>query len=310
MALKLGSKGEAVRALQQMLNFIGTRVRAEDGDDYRPLTLDGDFGPRTQAAVIEFQMQHGLLADGIVGPITMRALEEEYRTLALDLVSPGADSLTGDPERLTFERCPADPWGEGYSVVWLRSDVAERYRAVLEAVHAAGGILTSSGGRRDLRAPVTTGRSATSFHYTGRALDLFLYSGMVNPAKDPYVVVRENGLYHRVYARCDEFHAEVRELESVVTYRNRGATLRASGFFLDLTALFERHGFRRIAARPTFYTGGSELGAEWWHFQDETGLVRGKSTFGDELLKVYSRETLEPTPPWRYRTYVFGVNWN
>src|SRR5690606_41206863 len=52
------------------------------------------------------------------------------------------------------------------------------------------------------------------------------------------------GNLHRVYARCNEFHAEVRELSSVVTYRNRSATLRASGSFLDLTALFERHGFR------------------------------------------------------------------
>src|SRR5690606_34537551 len=117
------------------------------------------------------------------------------------------------------------------------------------------------------------------------------------------------GNLHRVYARCNEFHAEVRELSSVVTYRNRSATLRASGSFLDLTALFERHGFRRIAARPSFYAGGSEIGAEWWHFQDEAGLVPGKTTFGDELLKIYSRETLEPTPPWRYRNYVFGVNW-
>lgn len=310
MALRLGSKGEAVRAIQEMLNFIGTRVQAlEGGDDYVPLALDGDFGKRTEAAVIDFQSQHGLLADGIVGPITMRALEEEYRTLAVGLVSPGADSLAEDPERLTFERSPADPWGGGYSVVWLRSDVAQRYRAVLDIVRAAGGLLTSSGGRRDLHAPVSAGRSATSFHYTGRALDLFLYSGMVNPANDPYVVIRDTGNLHRVYARCDEFHAEVRELSSVVTYRNRSATLRASGSFLDLTALFERHGFRRIAARPSFYAGGSEIGAEWWHFQDETGLIPGKTTFGDELLKIYSRETLEPTPPWRYRNYVFGVNW-
>jgi hypothetical protein len=59
----------------------------------------------------------------------------------------------------------------------------------------------------------------------------------------------------------------------------------------------------------SFFTGGTWLGAEWWHFQYETGLEQGVSSFGNELLKVYDREQLEDTPPWRYRDRVFGVNW-
>lgn len=39
------------------------------------VTADGDFGPITERAVIEFQKEVGLFADGIVGPQTWRAIE-------------------------------------------------------------------------------------------------------------------------------------------------------------------------------------------------------------------------------------------
>lgn len=38
------------------------------------LGIDGVFGPQTRDAVAEFQESRGLQADGIVGPITLRAL--------------------------------------------------------------------------------------------------------------------------------------------------------------------------------------------------------------------------------------------
>jgi hypothetical protein len=87
---------------------------------------------------------------------------------------------------------------------------------VREKVIDAGGKLTSSGARRSLRAEVGAARSATSFHYTGRALDLFVGSGMENRSRDPY------------------------------------------------------------------------------------GLEQGVSTFGNELLKVYSEDQVHSTPPWQY----------
>jgi hypothetical protein len=312
MSLKLGSKNETVRAVQEMLNFIGTHVPGDASeDDFVPLTVDGSFGKGTESAVIAFQRDHGALADGKVGPITLQLIETEYRSQRAAIDSPGPDSLEESPVRLTFEGAAADVHKTSYARVWLRSDTAERYRAVYEVVRVAGAKLTSSGGKRDLHAPVSAGRSATSFHYTGRALDLFLYSGMVNPATDPYVVVRDGDeRLHRVYARCNPGSGAQLQLSNVVTYKNRTATLSASGHFLDLTALFDTQGFKRIRARADFATGGPEIGAEWWHFQDETGLVSGTTTFGAELLKVYSSETLTPSPPWKFRDRVFGVNWS
>jgi hypothetical protein len=133
---------------------------------------------------------------------------------------------------------------------------------------------------------------------------------MVNPATDPYVVVRDGDpLLHRVYARCAAGQGQNLSLTNVVTYTKRGGTLTAQGDFLDLTALFEQQGFKRIRARPDFPSGGNSIGAEWWHFQDETGLIKGQSTFGGELSRVYSEATLASAPPWKFRDRVFGVNW-
>jgi peptidoglycan hydrolase-like protein with peptidoglycan-binding domain len=58
--LHMGSSGAAVFVLQDRLIQLGL---------YRGMR-DGQFGPLTEAAVYEFQRQHGLKPDGIVGPLT------------------------------------------------------------------------------------------------------------------------------------------------------------------------------------------------------------------------------------------------
>ena len=56
--LKKGSKGNSVAILQTLLN----------------IDVDGDFGPKTKEAVIQFQKAHNLKPDGIVGPKTWEEL--------------------------------------------------------------------------------------------------------------------------------------------------------------------------------------------------------------------------------------------
>jgi Putative peptidoglycan binding domain/D-alanyl-D-alanine carboxypeptidase len=55
--------GSDVRAVQEKLIALGFEMN-----------LDGEFGPLTDRAVTEFQQQQGLVADGIVGLETLKAL--------------------------------------------------------------------------------------------------------------------------------------------------------------------------------------------------------------------------------------------
>ncbi len=63
--LRRGDKGPNVRQLQTLLNMMNKELR---------LSADGDFGPATLAAIKQFQTNAGLVADGIVGPQTWKAL--------------------------------------------------------------------------------------------------------------------------------------------------------------------------------------------------------------------------------------------
>lgn len=87
--VKIGSRGEDVKALQKKLN----------------LTADGIFGPLTEEAVKDFQKANGLTADGIVGPKTWEKLgvSTNKRTIKEIIV-----------------HCSATPEGKDYTVDNIR----------------------------------------------------------------------------------------------------------------------------------------------------------------------------------------------
>lgn len=89
MILKLGSRGNEVKALQEKLN----------------LKADGIFGPITEEAVKDFQRANGLEVDGIVGANTLSKLN-------LSVNKRNIKEL--------IVHCSATPEGKDYSVDTIR----------------------------------------------------------------------------------------------------------------------------------------------------------------------------------------------
>lgn len=89
MILKLGSRGNEVKALQEKLN----------------LKADGIFGPITEEAVKDFQRSNGLEVDGIVGANTISKLN-------LSVNKRNIKEL--------IVHCSATPEGKDYSVDTIR----------------------------------------------------------------------------------------------------------------------------------------------------------------------------------------------
>ena len=68
-AYSVGSKGDTVKNMQQMLRTLG----------YYDGSVTGSFGNKTKDAVIAFQKAKGLSADGIAGAKTLAAIESDYK---------------------------------------------------------------------------------------------------------------------------------------------------------------------------------------------------------------------------------------
>jgi len=66
--IRNGSTGSDVKTLQISLNEVY---------GYR-LVVDGIFGNKTEGLVKEYQQDHGLVVDGIVGPATWNNLADRF----------------------------------------------------------------------------------------------------------------------------------------------------------------------------------------------------------------------------------------
>lgn len=111
--LRLGSSGQDVITLQYLLN-----VAAEFNSAIPAPAQDGNFGIETGQAVAAFQSTAGLSPDGIVGPLTWKALYETYLG-AEDVIPP--DSDTGVTEYVVR---PGD-------TLWL---LAQRFGTTVDAI--------------------------------------------------------------------------------------------------------------------------------------------------------------------------------
>lgn len=304
MLLKKGDNNDNVRRLQAGLVVLG----------FLPGKPDGDFGEKTEDAVIAFQISCSILADGIAGPLTIKKYNDRLFTKAnvtqydvLKIVDKPAPIFSSSPQ-LKLKKVPADKYKDGYDSFWMREDVALRYMDVYNEVHALGGIITSAGALRGLSDAGGPSRSQCSFHYVGRALDMALPSAMQNPKTDPYVVTRnkDDGKW-TVWCKTENPSISIVTLDG---YVHDHTIVQVSGRFINMTKIFNRHGFKNIGPRKAFFTKNLYTSAEWWHSQDETSLVSGIDTFGDELLKIYSRKEAAKFLYWNdVKNYRYGIEW-
>jgi len=96
--VRQGNHDHPVKTLQYLLRARGQH-----------LTVDGIFGPSTNAAVRTFQQQTGLAVDGIVGPATWSAL-----IITVKQGSQG-DAVRGVQEEFQFRNLSGRP-GQGLAV--------------------------------------------------------------------------------------------------------------------------------------------------------------------------------------------------
>lgn len=143
MALRIGSQGDAVRNLQTRLRDAG----------FDPGGVDGKFGPRTDAAVRQFQQSKNITVDGIAGNETMRAFAGRSD------FTPGTGNVNGttptNPTRPATGATTAREAGFEHNWKQFREVDTERLRAALppQARHLADNFVDA--GRRHNIDPLT-----------------------------------------------------------------------------------------------------------------------------------------------------------
>jgi len=117
--LRVGSRGENVRIMQQYLNRISSKYPS-----IPRLAEDGVFGQVTERAVREFQRLFGLPADGIIVPQTWGRIIEEGNS-----IGGGTPPTTPPP----YPGAPLRVGSRGNDVIVLQkklNEVAQRYPTV------------------------------------------------------------------------------------------------------------------------------------------------------------------------------------
>lgn len=123
--LRQGSSGPDVITLQYLLDLISEYYPEIPG-----LAQDGIFGSGTRQSVIAFQKTMSLNADGIVGPLTWKALYDTYRGIIQNVPSQKPDGNPDETDTFQYTVQPGD-------TLWLLS---RRYGTTVEAIRRLNGL--------------------------------------------------------------------------------------------------------------------------------------------------------------------------
>ncbi|HET6940976.1 MAG TPA: N-acetylmuramoyl-L-alanine amidase [Sphingomicrobium sp.] len=113
--LRRGSRSDEVKLLQHVLG----------------LTEDGIFGPRTEARLRAWQRAHDLVPDGIVGPITWGAMDDEPDAPAQAALVKAAAAAAGAAAK-PGAKASDNPWLAQIDLEFLRTAFPENTASELE----------------------------------------------------------------------------------------------------------------------------------------------------------------------------------
>ncbi|CAM3224615.1 D-Ala-D-Ala carboxypeptidase family metallohydrolase [Stackebrandtia soli] len=153
--LREGTSGSDVKQLQ---------IRVAGYPGYNSvISIDGEFGPKTKAAVKRFQAAYGLAADGVAGPASFKKIYS-------------LQSADNTPIHFTYgelNKCNSS-WGGGRVSAATAKSSAFRLMWKLEALrHALGDRpITISSGFRSVSCNNAVGGHSSSRHLYGDAADL------------------------------------------------------------------------------------------------------------------------------------------
>ena len=157
VVLRQGARGQDVITLQYLLDVIAEYYSGIPGPGQ-----DGIFGNATREAVIAFQRQMGLVADGIVGPATWDSLYRTYQGIEQNVppTNPAPDPAPNPGNIIMYTVRSGD-------TLWL---LANRYGTTVDAIKQANGLTSDNLSiGQVLRIPVS--QSAGYFLYTVRSGD-------------------------------------------------------------------------------------------------------------------------------------------
>ena len=148
--LKIGNNGLEVRKLQSKLTSIGYS-----------LDIDGDFGNKTKNIVIQFQKESGLVADGIVGTKTWKALDD---IKIYSKLNDGNKSISPNFKIKEFA-C-----SDGSDEIVLHTDfIVDKLQKIRSHFNKP---ITINSGYRNSYHNKKVGGSSNSYHVKGRAFDI------------------------------------------------------------------------------------------------------------------------------------------
>ncbi|MBE9053020.1 peptidoglycan-binding protein [Nostocales cyanobacterium LEGE 11386] len=132
--LRKGNKNSQVMSLQQKLQTSG----------YLQESITGYFGTATEAAVVRFQKDHGLVADGIAGPLTLSALASNSgKVISSSSQTTASNPLVTDSPKQVENQVKKDDIGENTASYQARMTLAKTISGKISpksVVHSGNGL--------------------------------------------------------------------------------------------------------------------------------------------------------------------------